>query len=486
MKALYVKVCLIILCSINFSVFASSESWNIKYLYSEPSIVSITLPAGFVFPITINFDVSGVIRVTSPGGKTSFDKISNTGEYISPAYLYMGEKGQYIVEETYKLIVKASYPISDTYNFIRTHRWIYNNSQIGILSFKVNDMYMDNFSSRVESDSIEIITDVSTLPACKIGKSIRLYASTLRLIEKDEIITALIELNACWNKTTSTSSVKDNVYPVIASNPVEAVEAGAFLQAEITDNFRLSITNLMLKKPGDINFTDIKMFSPYDSHIYYGNIPPDTETGVAEYYFQAVDLAGNETIFPDSHYFVNIEPANLKIQKMELNLWAGWNLVSIPLDIEDNSISSVFKSIEASCNSIFTYIPTHGWLQYIFGYPESYNTLEILEAGRGYWIDMNDDAVLLIEGKKSAKTDIMLTKGWNIIGYNSSRDQLVEDAISSIEIGYPKIFTYNAIANQWLMFSYERNYLNNELIEMSPTKGYLIYVSQDCLWYLFP
>lgn len=131
--------------------------------------------------------------------------------------------------------------------------------------------------------------------------------------------------------------------------------------------------------------------------------------------------------------------------ELEANLAQGWNLISLPINPDNNGIQSVLESLGNNYNSVWTYYEG-GWKYYIPGIAG--NKLTIIEPGRGYWIKMNKTGTLKVKGDYAISVPIQLTRGWNLVGYNSLTPRTAKEALTSIKGLYWSVWTYSD--NNWL------------------------------------
>ena len=168
----------------------------------------------------------------------------------------------------------------------------------------------------------------------------------------------------------------------------------------------------------------------------------------------------------------------------ELHLYPGRNLFSIYADIVNNDLLSVLAPIAGLYTSVSIYDPIlGGWRQYTPGGSHTLNNLDTIEYGKGYYINMIEEAVFAIMGKRITDTSISLRQGWNFVGYNSSIPQSLTGALLSIDGLYIYVWTHDNSTGEWQSYIVNGP---NTLIQMEPGKAYSIYVEQDCEWILPP
>ncbi len=103
---------------------------------------------------------------------------------------------------------------------------------------------------------------------------------------------------------------------------------------------------------------------------------------------------------------------------MQWQTEAGWNLVSLPVDADDLSFSSIFP--DASSNA-FMFVPGAG-----------YQVVSQGEVGKGYWLKFESAAGQSISGSRHTG-NISVEEGWNLMG--PMHYPVNADDISSVPAG---------------------------------------------------
>lgn len=161
-----------------------------------------------------------------------------------------------------------------------------------------------------------------------------------------------------------------------------------------------------------------------------------------------------------------------------IELEAGWNLISLPLQPSDTSLDSALASIQGKYNSIWAYdAPAKQWLSRVTDRPSFLSNLNEVKPGAGYWVMMNAPSSLSIQGERLA-TSIPLDTGWNLVGYDSLTTKTLAEALSSIAGSYESVWTYDAVYGEWQSHSVDAQDSPNDLETMDPGKGYWINMSQ--------
>jgi hypothetical protein len=167
-----------------------------------------------------------------------------------------------------------------------------------------------------------------------------------------------------------------------------------------------------------------------------------------------------------------------EVDALGVSLDSGSNLVSLYRQPEDGSPSAVLNSIDGQYAAVWAYV-NGNWRVYDPANP-GFSDLSTMEAGKGYWIEMNEPGVLLIYGPASP-VSISLTTGSNLAGYFFPSTQSIADAISSIEDDVISVWAY--MNGAWRVYD-AFNPGFSDLSEMEPGVGYWIETSSPCTWSL--
>ena len=122
-----------------------------------------------------------------------------------------------------------------------------------------------------------------------------------------------------------------------------------------------------------------------------------------------------------------------------------WNLVGLPLIVEDPSYEILFPdAIEET----------------FYGFDESYSLENDCEMGRGYWLRFDESSATQITGIPIDTLEIHFMEGWNLISGNHT----------GVEI--PHILDPYEIIIPGTIYQFDEGYIETELIQ--PGKGYWI------------
>ena len=182
-----------------------------------------------------------------------------------------------------------------------------------------------------------------------------------------------------------------------------------------------------------------------------------------------------ETIIgsPQDNYPL-MQPVGLELSNYILALKPGWNLISLPLEQADTTISTVLSSINSQYDAIKYYDATDAsdpWKTYRPG--ASTNDLASINHKMGFWIEMNDFANLTVEGIEPASTDITLYAGWNLVGYPTQDSETVANALFGT--GADRVEVCD-LGEPYLIKEVGPTYM------MKPGEGYWVHVPADTVW----
>ena len=132
--------------------------------------------------------------------------------------------------------------------------------------------------------------------------------------------------------------------------------------------------------------------------------------------------------------------------EISVSYQSGWNLISLPVEIDDANYLSLFpNSIEGTL--------------YFFT-DNAYNEESEMIPGQGYWLRFPNVDIEIINGECVNELTISLNDGWNLISgglYSVSVNDIIDD---------------NGIIVENSIFGYDGNYFNADTIEVG--KGYWV------------
>lgn len=157
------------------------------------------------------------------------------------------------------------------------------------------------------------------------------------------------------------------------------------------------------------------------------------------------DAKGNESFDESDADFSLGTP-----QTCDISLGRGWNLISVPYLMEDESIEAVLGDISENV-AVVQYFDANmqSWLTYAPGNDSS--TLTTIEDGKGYWIYMDEADTLTVTGSQQPPAGQTpptydVVEGWNLIGIRSNSSLLAEVYLGSLNENYSVVWEYDYLS----------------------------------------
>jgi len=164
----------------------------------------------------------------------------------------------------------------------------------------------------------------------------------------------------------------------------------------------------------------------------------------------------------------------------DIDLLAGWNLVSIPVQPTEREVSEVLASIAGKYDVVYAYDGCDGgWKTYDPNGPPFANSLSEIDITMGLWINMTSPGTLAVEGIMPDQTTISSCSGWNLIGYPSLQELPAQDVLSWIRGKYTIVYAYEAENDSWKKYDPDGPPFANSLEKLQPGKGYWINTTED-------
>jgi hypothetical protein len=175
------------------------------------------------------------------------------------------------------------------------------------------------------------------------------------------------------------------------------------------------------------------------------------------------------TDYAENTASVLVEVEILEAQRAyAIELYKGWNLISLPLIPNDSSIEVILADIAAVVDRVWTYdAETKLWS----GWP---GTLTEMVDGKGYWIKMTAPATLIIHGTVMPVDPLTpmptyhVVPGWNLIGFKEIDEMGADTYLAGVE--YVRIWSFEH--GIWVP-------VNPETGTMKPGLGYWIAVTEE-------
>ncbi len=165
-------------------------------------------------------------------------------------------------------------------------------------------------------------------------------------------------------------------------------------------------------------------------------------------------------------------------KSFDLQLGAGWNLISIPLAIDNASINAVFPNANDG-DELYAYV-NNTWkpATYYSGYGWD-GDFETVEPDKGYWYSATTAYTATIKGTEAGTRSVSIAEGWNLIGYTRLSDANLSEVLSNVT-NEDELYAYNG---EWIPATYYSGYgWDGELSKMEPGKGYWYSANAPFIW----
>ncbi|MBI3193807.1 MAG: S8 family serine peptidase, partial [Ignavibacteriae bacterium] len=117
---------------------------------------------------------------------------------------------------------------------------------------------------------------------------------------------------------------------------------------------------------------------------------------------------------------------------MTYSVNSGWNLLSLPQQLENHAISSIYPDA----------------LSKAFTFHNDYTPLDTVPVGLGFWLKFPDAANIFITGDLKTSDTISVRKGWNIVGTLSSPVAITDVVTQPDSLISSQFFYYNGAYSQ--------------------------------------
>jgi parallel beta-helix repeat protein len=205
-------------------------------------------------------------------------------------------------------------------------------------------------------------------------------------------------------------------------------------------------------------------------------------SGLDNFSGPAQDIPGSDGI-GDTPYVIDVDsqddyPLMVPVGgiQFDISLQQGWNLISLPLEQSNDSISSVLTSINGKLDCVQYYDAFgHSWRSYNIYRQDSLNDLQYLDHTMGFWINVTElgGTTMTVSGPIPTTTSINLFAGWNLVGYPSLVNETVANALWGTGADRIKVFDP---AEPYRIKEVGPTYV------MKPGEGYWVHVPFDTVW----
>ncbi|UCE35916.1 MAG: hypothetical protein JSW00_10140 [Thermoplasmata archaeon] len=231
-----------------------------------------------------------------------------------------------------------------------------------------------------------------------------------------------------------------------------------------------------------------------DAAVWYGldGVPTMEQTGAVQTPDQSVDLTG---LIPGRNYTFYANSTDAMGNKasfgpfwfhteVHIQLYKGWNMISIPPDIPDPDIADVLLPIAGDYDAVQRYDPsdaTDPWKHYNPNKPSQYNDLNQLALNMGLWIHMTTERVFIVNHEvptPSGAYPIGMFVGWNLVPYPSSIARDVPTALSG-GFSWDMVMYFDGASGQWLRYDGVTYF---DITQMEIGHAYYVHVTSGGFW----
>jgi len=197
--------------------------------------------------------------------------------------------------------------------------------------------------------------------------------------------------------------------------------------------------------------------------------------------YSSPNLPGVKTNKTEKINLTIIEFTN-NILNIFIELFEGWNLVSLPLSPLDNTLPNVLSSIQKNYSKVVAYDANDIGNESKIYDPNDllHSNLNSIEKEIGVWINMLNNDTLLNEGYKNDVVNFNLKEGYNLISYPSLDENNVSYVFGNVSDDLVNILTYEN--NEWKSYSPAKPTILNNLTIIKPGQAYWVEVNDTVSW----
>jgi hypothetical protein len=241
---------------------------------------------------------------------------------------------------------------------------------------------------------------------------------------------------------------------------------------------------------------------PDNDTVYYNftiSDQPDAESGTVYYSGWITSTSWKPPPLPDGKWYWHTYTSDMwnktapnwvwnftidTTRSYSVQLYEGWNLISIPFIQTDMDISSFLSSINGSYDAVQWYNigdNYDNWKHYQILKPPELNDLGSIDHKMGFWVHITTPGGALLRCSGIIPTEnqsVTLYPGWNLVGYPSLENKSISTALNNLTFGddVDSIWTYNASTQTWEELS--------ESDSFERGRGYWLYSKVEKIWYV--
>lgn len=171
-------------------------------------------------------------------------------------------------------------------------------------------------------------------------------------------------------------------------------------------------------------------------------------------------------------------PTRTPMASQAIMLTAGWNLVGLPLAPLSESLDDVLEGVPWTAAYAWD-CANQEWLTAFREVPGP-RTFTNVDVMKGFWVDVDSAATLVVRGDPAGATRIPLCPGWNLISFPSQAPRPLPDALQSIAGSYDLVYEYEAtdVLCAWKRYNPLAPPYASTLHSLTPGRGYWIHATE--------
>ena len=180
--------------------------------------------------------------------------------------------------------------------------------------------------------------------------------------------------------------------------------------------------------------------------------------------------SSNNNLYPDRATLKNgtFESGTIpSAETFSKPLYTGWNLISLPLDPEDNSAGAVLSTV--SYDAVYRYNATS----------KQFESADVMDPGAGYFVHASEDCTWEYSGTACTFMDVPLEAGLNMVGWLNCSEG-VDDALYSISEDYNYVARWGTSAQKFEVHNPAAPSAFSDIATMDQGTGYFISAKQGC------
>jgi hypothetical protein len=291
---------------------------------------------------------------------------------------------------------------------------------------------------------------------------------------------SFIEESTLWSENYAESQAKTEVLannpPNIPTNPSpDTLVNNVSIQADI--NWYGDDPDEGDTLTYDVYFDTVNASTLVSSNQSSTTFEPGELENDCAYYWKVITTDSHGTSVESPVWEFKTEPAEpTPPSSYDINLSAGWNLISLPLIPESTDINDIISSDNLASGDVgnidivYSYDTASGSWGYWKG--QSAGTLQSMEDGNGYWIYTRTADVLTVYGLEAATAGYTLQANWNMLGFTSIEEQDYDTYLASVRDAYSILYGWDATTGSWFCPT-----LDQHGGKLEPGYGYWVYMS---------